>query len=93
MRKYENLYDEYEFQMLHSMENRDSFDLSHPLSHIKQYLYTKDESEYLLLDCKDFKNILEFTKLFNHLFWTEKLLPERIKAIEDDIKRSNETIV
>ena len=46
--------------------------------------------EIFLIDCRDFKYILEFTRIFYHLFWIKELLPDRIKSIEDDIKKSDE---
>lgn len=91
MRNNEKFYNEYEFKTLDRMTDRDCIvDLNLSSSNLEMSLDYDKVDEIFLIDCRDFKYILEFTRIFYHLFWIKELLPDRIKSIEDDIKKSDE---
>lgn len=56
------------------------------------YVRTIYDTIYLVPG-SEFKNSTQFYEVFNHLFWTEEIVPHRVKAIIEQIAkdRSNES--
>jgi len=51
---------------------------------VTQFAY---ESMQLFIERKDFKSIIEFKEIFDHLYWVEEIYPEPIARIEEEMKQ------